>query len=205
MTNNTYDHTTLLGDYLEAAGAKQPAPGGGAVAAIAGALAAAMGEMALRYSVGRKATVEHDAAHEQLVKELARGRAVLTALAAEDQAAYAALVAAKKGDDVEATKQAAATAIAVPQSIAATAAEVLASAERAAATCNPWLLSDLAVCCELSMATVRSGLHNVRANLGDADPADLDRIGAECSQLLINAANSVTRTIKTIHDRQRAG
>ena len=41
------------------------APGGGSVAALAGALAAAMGEMVLNYSIGKKDL----AAHEPVLRE----------------------------------------------------------------------------------------------------------------------------------------
>ena len=55
-----YDATTPIGDFLNAAAAKQPAPGGGSVAALAGALAAAMGEMVLNYTVGKKNLAQHE-------------------------------------------------------------------------------------------------------------------------------------------------
>ena len=54
------DANASLNDFLNAAAAKQPAPGGGSVAALAGALAASMGEMVLNYSVGKKSLVAHE-------------------------------------------------------------------------------------------------------------------------------------------------
>jgi formiminotetrahydrofolate cyclodeaminase len=42
-----YNQTATIGDFLAAAAARQPTPGGGSVAALAGALAASMGEMAV--------------------------------------------------------------------------------------------------------------------------------------------------------------
>jgi formiminotetrahydrofolate cyclodeaminase len=47
-----YDAETTIHDFVQDASAKQPTPGGGAVAALTGALAASMGEMVLIYSVG---------------------------------------------------------------------------------------------------------------------------------------------------------
>ncbi len=55
------DKTTTIEKFLEAAAAKQPTPGGGSVSALAGALAASMGEMVLNYSVGKKGLEAHDA------------------------------------------------------------------------------------------------------------------------------------------------
>ena len=50
---------------------------------------------------------------------------------------------------------------------------VLGKLKRLVEKVNRFLLSDLAVCCELSMATVRCAVYNVRANLPDVtDPSD---------------------------------
>ena len=56
----TVDGSHSLNDFLTALAAKQPAPGGGSVAALAGALAAAMGEMVLNYSIGKKDLAAHE-------------------------------------------------------------------------------------------------------------------------------------------------
>ena len=49
-----FDRTTRIDEFLDAAAAKRPAPGGGSVTALAGALAASMGEMVVNYSVGKR-------------------------------------------------------------------------------------------------------------------------------------------------------
>ena len=49
-----YDRNTPIAEFLRAASARQATPGGGSVSALAGALAAAMGEMVLNYSIGKK-------------------------------------------------------------------------------------------------------------------------------------------------------
>ena len=91
-----YDQTTTIEQFLDAAAAKQPTPGGGSVTALAGALAAAMGEMVVNYSIGKK---DLEAFLDELKPALAefhRARQVLLQLMAEDQQAYAALTAARK-------------------------------------------------------------------------------------------------------------
>src|SRR5580704_10441437 len=90
------DKTTTIENFLEAAAAKQPTPGGGSVAALAGALAAAMGEMVLNYSVGKKGLEEHDAVLKSAVGEFHRAREMMLGLVAEDQTAYEALREARK-------------------------------------------------------------------------------------------------------------
>src|SRR5437763_2307673 len=91
-----FDAGTTIRDFLDAAAAKQPAPGGGSVAALAGALAAAMGEMVVNYSVGKKDLAAHQPELREALAELTRGRAVMLELMVEDQAAFEALTAARK-------------------------------------------------------------------------------------------------------------
>src|SRR5437868_4602544 len=65
-----YDPNTTISDFLSAAASKQPTPGGGSVTALAGALAAAMGEMVLNYSIGKKNLAPYDAELRAAVSEL---------------------------------------------------------------------------------------------------------------------------------------
>src|SRR5438067_5556882 len=165
-------------DFLAALAAKQPTPGGGSVAALAGALAAAMGEMVLNYSIGKKDLAAHEPVLREAVAELTRARAVLLELLIEDQLAFEKLTAARKacnnaGDSDPAFAAALLACIRIPQTIGATATAVLELAERVTPIVNKYLLSDLAVCAEMAMATVRCAAYNVRVNLADvSDPTD---------------------------------
>ena len=203
----SYDHTTSIRDFLSAAAAKQPAPGGGSVAALAGALGAAMGEMVLNYSVGRKNLAAFEPELKSALVELARARELLLQLMAEDQAAYEALTAAKKlpADLPERQQQldvALLACIRVPQALGATALAVLQLADRMVEKVNVYLLSDLAVCCELSMATVRCAVYNVRANLPDVtDPQDRKQVEATAQKLLDRALPVIGRAIPAIWKR----
>jgi methenyltetrahydrofolate cyclohydrolase len=166
--------------------ARRATPGGGSAAALAGALGAAVGEMVLAYSVDKKDLAEHRAKHEAALAELSRARAVLLELMVEDQHAFAALAEARKNLAENGGKErfdaAVTTCIRVPQAVAATATAMLGVAQRIVPTANRFLLSDLAVCVELAMATLRCAVYNVRANLADVGDrsarAELER-GAE--------------------------
>ena len=167
-----FDRTTTIDAFLTATAIKQPTPGGGSVAALAGALAAAMGEMVLSYSIGKKDLLQHDAQLKQAAHDLQRARALLLELMVEDQAAYAALTAIRKlpADSAERKDRLPAailTCIRGPQAIAAAAVAILGIANRIVDISTVYLLSDLAVCADLAMATVRCGIYNVRVNLGD--------------------------------------
>src|SRR5262249_17275611 len=91
-----YDKTQTLDGFLNAAAAKQPTPGGGSIAALAGALAVQMGEMVLNYSIGKKDLAAFDAQHQEALGELHRARALMLELMVEDQAAYETLTEVRK-------------------------------------------------------------------------------------------------------------
>src|SRR5438270_9746812 len=90
------DRSTTLADFLSAAAAKQPVPGGGSVTALVGALAASMGEMVLNYSVGKKDLAAHEAELRSVLSEFTRVREMMLELMVEDQAAYEAMSALRK-------------------------------------------------------------------------------------------------------------
>jgi methenyltetrahydrofolate cyclohydrolase len=192
-----------IAEFLAATASKQPTPGGGAVAALVGATGAAIGEMVLAYSVGRKTSAAFDAELTTVLHELSRARQMMLELLVEDQHAFAELQASKKLPETDAAraervKGAVAVCIAVPQSIATTALRVLELADAVVEKSNKWLLSDLAVCVELSMATLRSGLHNVRANFGEVDPARRAQLEGDCDRLLLRGIEVAKRVMPKI-------
>ena len=182
---------STLSEFLDAVAAKSPAPGGGAVAGVAGALAAAMGEMVLAYSVNRKnQSADDNTELQHILTEMTRARALLLTLMQEDQAAFETMQQVKKlpeSDPSRAEKLPVVVyaCIRIPQTMAAVALSLLELTGQATAKCNYYLLSDLAVAADLSMATLRCALHNVRINLPElADAQDRDRIQGEMDKLL---------------------
>lgn len=169
-----FDHTQSIDAFLKATAAKQPTPGGGSVAALAGALAAAMGEMVVNYSIGKKDLAAHQEELQQALTELDRARQTMIELMIEDQAAYELMTQSRKGDPAK-YQQAVWRGIEVPQAMGATANAVLGICERMASKVNKYLLSDLAVCAELAMATVRCAAYNVRVNLSELSDSDQRR------------------------------
>ncbi len=201
------DSTTPIAAFLDAAAAKQPTPGGGSVAALAGALAASMGEMVVNYSVGKKNLAEFSPQHQAALAQFHQARQLLLGLMVEDQMAYEAMTQVRKlpeDSDQRAASWAPAllTCVRVPQTIAATGLAVLRLAEQMVEKVNVYLLSDLAVCADLAMATVRCGLYNVRVNLSQM-PDMQDRVGFENAalQLLSEAVLTIQRLSPRIWKR----
>lgn len=189
--------------FLERVAAKQPTPGGGAVSAVVGALAAAIGEMAINYSIGRKATPQFDAELTVVLGELTRARAMMLELVIEDQNAFAELSEAKKVQDTDPQRSARIAAavemcIAVPRAIGATALTMLRVVEPIVEKTNKWLLSDLAVCVELAMATIRTAQFSVRANLGEIDAAQRELLTKECDEQVRRGVELVNRALSAV-------
>jgi glutamate formiminotransferase/formiminotetrahydrofolate cyclodeaminase len=201
------DANASVNDFLIALAAKRPAPGGGSVAALAGALAAAMGEMVLNYSVGKKDLAQHEPALREALNELTRARALLVELLIEDQLAFEKLTAARKacnnaGDKDPTFAAALLACIRIPQTIGATAAAILELCERVTPMVNKYLLSDLAVCAEMAMATVRCAAYNVRVNLADvSDATERKHFEASVEVLVKKSVGLIQRTIPAIWAR----
>jgi formiminotetrahydrofolate cyclodeaminase len=148
---------TLAG-FLDEVGAKTSAPGGGAVAAVAVSLAAALAEMAAQFS-GK----QWDRADEAVTsaREL-RTRAM--PLAEADAEAYAAVIAARGTPDYD---EALSRAADVPLAVAQAAAEVAELAAELAASGNPNLRGDASTAALLAESAARAAANLVEINLAD--------------------------------------
>jgi glutamate formiminotransferase/formiminotetrahydrofolate cyclodeaminase len=138
--------------------------------------------MVVSYSIGRKDLGEHQDELKVALTELARAQQVMLELMVEDQAAYEALTAARKLPEDDPARRgkfdaALLACIRIPQSVGATASAILQLCDRLVERVNKNLLSDLAVCAELAIATVRCAAYNVKVNLADvADPNERSQI-----------------------------
>jgi len=156
--------------FLDDTAAAQPTPGGGSVAAITAAVAAATGQMVANYTIGKKSFADVEDQVSDICHRLAKSQGMLAQLMAEDMIAYQALQAAGRLDAQQAgpaseKTAAAAAAIAVPFEILAVAVAVLEDLDRLKDICNPYLLSDVGVAGELAYAAARAAGLNVRINL----------------------------------------
>lgn len=177
--------------YTAAVAAGTPTPGGGSVAAVVGALGAALGEMVANLTLGRERYAEAEAALRPARDRLTQLRETLTAAAAEDERAYAAFRAAaalprttaeQKAARAAAMREALLAATEVPLGVASAAVEIAEILEVVARAGNPHVRSDAALGALLADAALRGALLNVRGNaatLGDAGLAERFRTEAE--------------------------
>src|SRR6185437_5794125 len=127
-----------LGSWLERLASDNPAPGGGAVAALCGALAAALVSMVARFTVGRPKYKDVEEHVQKILKNSERARKMLTELIEADARAFQLVSLAykmTKTTDEERVKsdetlqQALTTASDVPVMVAEIAREVLVMAQ----------------------------------------------------------------------------
>lgn len=202
-----FDQSTAVGEFLNAAAARKPTPGGGSVTALVGALSASMGEMAINYSIGKKGYEAFEPELKPALAELTRARGVLLELMAEDQAAFAAITAARKLPTTDPERAgrfnvALLACVRIPEAIAASSVAVLELVDRILGFVNPHLLSDLAVCADLAMASTRCAVYNVRANLPDvSDPADRAAIEGIIRSVLIRSSTLIKQISPRIWER----
>lgn len=161
-----------LSEFLAAVASREPAPGGGAVAALTAAAAAGLAAMAARFTTGELAELAEPA------DEL---RARITPLADADAAAYTQVLAAYQLPRTDPDRRTRITealrgAADVPLRIAEASAEVATLAARLAAGGNPNLVGDARAAALLAEAATRTavGLVEINVKLGGLDGTWLD-------------------------------
>jgi glutamate formiminotransferase/formiminotetrahydrofolate cyclodeaminase len=172
--------------FTERLATRDPVPGGGSAAAVAGSIAAALVAMVVELSLGRPELAAHEPELRRIGEAAAARRRSLVDLAERDAAAYGAVIAARRlgrATDAERSSRRAAIAAAtrdatkVPLETAESAAAVLELAAQVAPLGNPNAVSDAGVAAHLAAAAIRGALLNVRINLpylADDDPLRSD-------------------------------
>lgn len=180
-----------LGDYLGELAAKVPAPGGGAVAALHAAQAAALVAMVARYTMRAK-DAEHREAVDRIVAAADAARERSLALADADAAAFTAVGAAYRlPKDTEAQTEQRSVAITaalleaarVPAAVVDEADEVLTLAAELLPIGNPNVVTDIGAAADAARAAATSSRLNIEINLvslpdehGSEFTSTLDRI-----------------------------
>jgi len=191
--------------FVDAAAAKAPAPGGGSVAGVVGALAVALGEMALNFSIGKKKFANRADAHQRLLSRFGRAREMFQQLVADDIAAFTAYQDASRmpdGPEKDAAMDiATAAAIDVPREAAKLALAVLGDLEELAGMCNRYLISDLVAAAALCEAVTRLCDYNVRINAGNvSDPDEAEQLRSGSAADLAAAAECRRRIEESIKE-----
>ncbi len=183
-----------VNDFLDEVAARRPTPGGGAVAATAGALACAMARMVNAYSLRSDLPAAERLQLEGTAVGLRRADELLRALITEDARAYGQLTAAARAARADASansvhQQAVLGAIAAPMQMAALAAEALVLMDQLKESANRHLLSDLGVAAVLAAAAAQAAGYSVQVNLPSLkDQRQAERLKKELVDILHHTA-----------------
>lgn len=193
MKQSMHDSPSLrdlpLKEFVTRLASADPTPGGGAAAALAGTLAAALGKMVCELTLGRAKFAAVEPQILAIRESLSHAGDMLAVLMDEDALAYGALAAALKLDRADPARPAriAETAIiaaAVPLQTALLARQVERQAHELERIGNPLLKADVASSMHLARAAVGAAVANVRANLPLLSETDRTRVEHELASLV---------------------
>ena len=204
LTSNRSLQDFTVAEFIAALAAKTPTPGGGSVAALVAALAAAQANMTLQYTLGKPKFAAHESELQALANQLAHAAAMLTDLMEQDRAAYQALspllklpAEARLHDPTFAPALLAA--LRVPQLVGQTCVAVLRRCISMADKINPLLKTDLAVAAQLAAAAAQASRMNVLANLPLlTDTKEVSQFAAEAAAFAAEAAQLSQQVTATV-------
>ena len=184
-------------DFTDEVSRDSPAPGGGSVAALAGALGAALASMVANLTHGKEGTEARDAEMARVAEEAQRIKDQLVAAVDADSEAFQGFMDAlrlpqgtpdEKGERTRRMQEGLKAAAEVPWSTAEASYAAMQLARSVVTHGNPSSLSDGAVGVQIAFAGVRGGLWNVLINLKDVtDPVYVAAKRAACASLLAQA------------------
>jgi glutamate formiminotransferase len=158
--------------FVERVASSEPVPGGGSVAALAGALGAALGQMAIRITKDKKSHAQYADKFADALDRLAPYTSALLELIDADSEAYGRVMAAyklpKESDDRErAIQDGLIRATEIPSRTANCAAEALTVLEELRAIIHINVAADLQVGMQMLRSALRGAIANMRTNLTD--------------------------------------
>lgn len=199
------------GDFLDDLAAGTAAPGGGAAAAYAGAMAAALVSMVARLTVGRRKYAGVEPQMQAVLESAEKLRSELTAAAIEDAAAFREWMAAARlpkssPEEIDARDEALEAAThhvtEVPLRVARAAVAALGLVTVAAQHGNRNAISDAGSAAHLARAALGGAALNVRANAGlAADREAAQAWLAEIARLETRGAESFAAIERVLRER----
>jgi glutamate formiminotransferase/formiminotetrahydrofolate cyclodeaminase len=197
-----------INNFLSELASSSPAPGGGSVAALSGALGAALSSMVCNLTIGKEKYVDVEKEIKNILKESEQLRKNLTNLIDEDTKAFNDVMKAlKMPKETEQEKKVRSIAIQegyksaakVPLQTAKTCEKVIDLAMAVAQKGNKNSITDAAVSAIMAKAGVQSAILNVRINLGCIkDETFVKKISSNLDKLEKNAADKTSKVIEIV-------
>ncbi|HET7378181.1 MAG TPA: cyclodeaminase/cyclohydrolase family protein, partial [Anaerolineae bacterium] len=197
--------------FLEATASGTATPGGGAVAALAGALSAALTGMVARLTIGKKKYADYDAAMKDVAARADALRAQLTQSIDADSASFEEVMAAlklpKETEEQQAARQqqiqiATQHATDVPLNAARLCLELLSLVNEVATHGNVNAASDAASAAIMARAAIDAAGINVRINAASLDDKNLARQTVEkLNDIRSQAAQRIDQILLMVEKR----
>jgi len=193
-------------DFVSEVASGEPVPGGGAAAAHAASLGAALGEMIAHLTEGREKFKDVESSVRDVLSELMPLRARLARAATDDAASFERVMKVRRlPQDTEDEKRERANrleealkgAATIPLEVAGLGVQVLELLETLAEIGNPNALSDAATGAQLSLAAVASARYNVLVNTADIEDEEFTKEHRSRADDLLERAREIAARIET--------
>jgi methenyltetrahydrofolate cyclohydrolase len=195
-------------EFLDELASNSPAPGGGSVAALCGALAAALCSMVCRLTIGKKKYAEVSEELQSVLDKMEQYRMELTALIDEDTRAFNKVMESYRlpketeGQAIlrnEEIQKAMIFAAEVPMQVLKKSSEIIELAKVVTAKGNINSISDASVGCLLLQTCGASALYNILINLKSIEDEEYkSRLQAEIetySKIIENQSNEIRQIV----------
>ena len=193
--------------FLDELASSSPAPGGGSVAALAGALGAALTAMVCNLTIGKKKYAAVDEEMKKILLQAEEMRALFTALIDKDTEAFNKVMEAfslpkdtepQKALRSAAIREATKEATNVPLEVMKHCIDALALTQQVAASGNVNSVSDAGVSAYMLHAAVEAAALNVRINLNNLN--DSEFVGWKTDEMdsLMNTSRMMLEEIQGI-------
>lgn len=211
MSRSAGIRSQRVDEFLDSLAGRDPTPGGGSTAAVAGATGAALVAMVGRLTTGKKGYEDVTPRAEELVGEADAAREAFLLFADRDAEAFDGVMAAfklpkdsaeQRAGRSEAIGLAFEAAATVPLRVARLAVEVLALALESIRIGNVNAASDGAAGAQVLSAAARSAIYNVEINLGSMkDASRIEELRSEVEALENRCAELLSESTLAFHRR----
>jgi len=176
-----YTERALI-EYLNDAASSKPAPGGGSMSALVGAVASAAAQMAANFTIGKEEFKDVEAEAVELLERCQEICSKFLELMEKDIEAYTVLAQAykmpkgtpeEKAERSRKIQEALKSAMSVPLEICRQSLYLLSATRSLVEIANPRLLSDVGVAAALARGAFEAAKLNVQVNLASIKERDL--------------------------------
>ena len=191
-------------DFAALTASDAPAPGGGSISALCGALSAALVEMVANLTVNKEKYQEYQGEMSEIIENISSDRKALLVAVDDDTRAFDKYMAAlklPKGSEERKTamQEGLKEAALVPLSVAKRVCTLFPSIEKVLTHGNSNAVTDAMVATMLARTCALGAIYNVRINLSSIhDEAFVKELEGECDTLQNMAVSEEARLLKNI-------